>query len=304
MKELDLFIRYMNNKAKAKNTIAQYTRQIQEFFMITKSETLEDLDKLKLEDFESYLESLREDGDGDATRNAKLSAVKSFFKYLNNNDLIAKNFAERIDPAKMKKKVSIQPTREEAEKILNSVKRKPKLHTLYTTLMNSGLRIEEALSLRTQDFHDGCLFVIDGKGGKDRVVPINSKAQERIQKYIATERKQWDRESLSTRHMGNEKLVKQGLKNKDLIFLGKNGLRMFNSNISVSLDYTAKYCDLPKEKVHPHAFRHYFATQFIKQGGKVQDLQSQLGHESLKTTQIYYENDISAVQNAMNGMTF
>lgn len=304
MEKLDMFIRYMNIMGRSKNTIKQFPRYIEEFSDVTKATTVEDYKVLKLSDFESYLEALQEKGNSDATRNTKLSAVKSFFKYLSDNDLIDKNIADRVNHSKTQKKLSVQPTREEAKKILDSVKRKPKLHTLYTLLMNSGLRIEEALSLRIQDFRDGCIFVINGKGGKDRVVPINSKAQERLQKYIATERKVWSRESLVERHNGDKKLVQKAWEDKDLIFLGKNGLRMFNSNVNASMDYTAERCNISKDKVHPHAFRHYFANEFVKQGGRVQDLQSQLGHASLKTTQIYFDNDTTQVQKAMNGMTF
>jgi site-specific recombinase XerD len=304
MKELDMFVRNMTITGKSGKTIKQFSNYIEEFFEILKISTLEDLSALTLSDFDLYLEFLQNKGNGDSTRNTKLSGIKSFYKYLNDNEIIDKNVAERVKHSKTQKKVSVQPTKEEAKKILQSVKHKPKLFALYTLLMNSGLRIEEALSLRLGDIRDGCIYVINGKGGKDRLVLINSTAVETLEKYIATYRKSWDRDSLMERHNGNLKRVKQALEDSDLIFLGKNGLRMYNSNLNVSMDYTAKVCNISPDKVHPHAFRHYFANEFIRQGGNIQELKSQLGHESIATTQLYFKTDISAIQRTMSTMSF
>lgn len=304
MKELEMFVRYMSSRGMSENTIKAFPSYIRQFLDLLEVETIDDLKELKLSNFQAYLEALQEDGNSVSTRNCKLSAVKAFFRYLEENDFIDKNIAERVKHSKMQQRVSVQPTREEAKKILDSVKSRPKLFALYTLLMNSGLRIEECLTLRLQDFRDGCVYVIGGKGGKDRIVPLNETASSCLANYIVNHRKVWTKEMLAERHGGDKKLVKKALESSNLIFLGKNGLRMYNSNLNVSLDRTAKDCGIDAEKVHPHAFRHYFANEFVKQGGRVNELQSILGHASLKTTQIYFENDITSIQKTVSAMSF
>jgi integrase/recombinase XerD len=170
--------------------------------------------------------------------------------------------------------------------------------------MNSGLRIEECLSLRLGDFRDGCLLIRQGKGHKDRIVPLNSYCVDLLTKYITKQRKVWTKEELMSRHNDDKRFVKEALQDSDLIFIGRNGLRMYNSNLNISLKRTAKVCGLDKSVVHPHSFRHYFATQFVNQGGDVTELQKILGHSSLKTTQIYFETNMDKVKATMARMSF
>lgn len=304
MKELTMFLNNLKVRGKEQKTVDQYKSHIMEFFSILEISTIEDLKKIVVQDFDTYLLDLQDRGNGDSTRNAKLSAVKSMYKYLCNNDLLDKNIAERIEHSKTAKKISVQPTREEAKIILDSVKHKPKLFTLYTLLMNSGLRIEEALTLKVQNFRENCIFVIDGKGGKDRIIPLNSTACATLENYITNHRKVWTKEMLVERHKGDSKLVEKALKDTDLVFLGKNGQRMFNSNINICLHNTAEVCGIDVAKVHPHAFRHYFANEFVGQNGKVNELQTLLGHESLTTTQIYFKNDVNKLKKTMETMSF
>ena len=309
MKELQMFQNYLKNKGKAEGTLKMFTANILEFFEITNCKNLEDLIALKVVDFNTYLDFLQNKGNGNATRNAKLSAVKSFFKFLNKIEVMEKDVASKIDLSKIASKPSVQPTRVEAKKILESVKNRPKLLTLYTLLMNSGMRIEECLNLRLKDFRDNRLYVL-GKGNKYRTIPLNDHAVATLQNYIANQRKQWTKEMLVERHYDkantakSAQFVEQAMEDSDLIFLGKNGLKLLNSNLCVSLDKTAEDCGLPKEKVHPHAFRHYFANEFVGQGGRVNELQTILGHTSIKTTQIYFNTNLDKLQNTVNAMNF
>jgi site-specific recombinase XerD len=302
MKELEMYQNYLKSRGKSANTLRAFTTNINEFLEITDSKTIEDLNEIKVVDMNSYLITLQNKGNGDSTRNAKVSAVKSFFKFLNKIELMDRNVAEKIDLSKVASKPSVQPTREEAKKILDSVKSRPKLFVLYTLLMNSGMRIEECLQLRIKDFRDNRLYVL-GKGNKYRTIPLNQYAVATLQKYIDKQRKQWTKEMLMERHHDAD-IVAQAMKDNDLIFLGKNGFRMFNNNLNVSLTRTAKICGISKDKVHPHAFRHYFANEFVEQGGRVNELQTILGHSSIKTTQIYFNTNLTQVQNTMNAMSF
>jgi integrase/recombinase XerD len=304
MKQLEMFVDYMKNSGKSKHTIKLFPRYIKEFFEIMEVETISDFKALKIADYYKYLQELENNGNGNNTRNTKLSAINSFGEYCLRMEFIDKNVAKLVDRSKTPQRISIQPTKEQAKAILKAVRRRPKLVALYTLLMNSGIRIEECLSLRLSDFREGCLFILGGKGNKDRIVPLNDQCVSILQNYIDKHRIQWSRQDLTERHDGNKKLVSQGLQDADLIFLGKNGLRMYNSNLNASLTNTAKVCGLDKSVVHPHAFRHYFATEFVNQGGDVTELQKILGHNSLKTTQIYFETNVNKIKATMGRMSF
>ena len=304
MKEIAMFVENLKVRGKSPATLRTFPANINEFCKMMEVDSFEKLATLKVADYNRYLSMLEDNGNGANTRNTKLSAVNSFCEFLVKIDLLDKNVIGKVDRAKTPSRISIQPTPEEAKLILNSVKRRPKLFTLYSLLMNSGLRIEECLMLRLSDFRDGMIMVRGGKGDKDRIVPLNASCTELLTNYIENHRKVWTKEMLMERHDGDKKMVMRATEDSDLIFLGKNGLRMYNNNLNVSLTHTAEVCGLDKSVVHPHAFRHYFATEFVKQGGDVTQLQKILGHASLKTTQIYFETNMDKIKETMSRMSF
>ena len=127
MKELELFVNHLRVRGKSPNTIRAFSGNINEFFSIMEIKNLSDLESLRRIDFEKYLSILESKGNGSTTKNAKLSAVNSFFEFLMKNEIIEKNVVKTVDRAKTPIRHSVQPTRDEAKIILKSVKNRPQL---------------------------------------------------------------------------------------------------------------------------------------------------------------------------------
>lgn len=141
--------------------------------------------------------------------------------------------------------------------------------TLLLVLLDTGARIDEILGLRTQDVDfDSLLLTLHGKGSKIRRVPFSLEARKLLFRY--------------SQRRKNEAEVKS-----QLFFCTRTGLRTGYRNIYRDIKVLAARAGVEGEHVHPHAFRHAFAVNFIRRGGDIYRLARILGHASVQTTQLY-----------------
>jgi integrase/recombinase XerD len=144
------------------------------------------------------------------------------------------------------------------------------LETLYAT----GMRVTELRMLKiSQLLFDYDLVRVIGKGNKERLVPIGRVAQEWIERY---------------RRQARPRLVKPGRKNDDILFLNSRGSALSRNALWLM---TKKYAEGIAREVHPHTFRHSFATHLLEGGADLRAVQEMLGHEDITTTQIYTHVD-------------
>lgn len=142
-------------------------------------------------------------------------------------------------------------------------------------LYSSGLRVSELLSLKVSDlfFNDEVIRVF-GKGSKQRVVPIGSSAIKWVTEYLTKIRP----------------LLQKRMKSENIVFLNSRGSKLSRMAI---WKIVKKYCDDAKieKDVHPHTFRHSFATHLLEGGADLRAVQEMLGHSDISTTQIYTHID-------------
>lgn len=205
----------------------------------------------------------------------KLSAVRSFFKYLVKHGVIIDNPLDSILTPKQKKTVPTYLPVDDIFRLLDSIKTDTlsglRNRAILETLYSCGIRVSELEGMNVFDVDfSKCVIRVLGKGNKERIVPIGNKALEAIKAY----RKRLQIEA-----------VIQADENTPLFLNNKKG-RLTTRSIARILEKTAKECGI-LIPVSPHALRHTFATHMLDAGADLRVVQEFLGHSSLSTTQKY-----------------
>jgi integrase/recombinase XerC len=205
----------------------------------------------------------------------KLSAVRSFFKFLVKRGVIDDNPADSILTPKQDKTIPQYLPVDEMFRLLDSIRTGSILdlrnRAIFETLYSGGIRVSELVGMNVFDVDfTGSVIRVLGKGSKERIVPIGRKALAAIEFYREQLKKKW---AISADHDGP-------------LFLNKNRGRLSARSVGRILDNLVRACGLLKP-VSPHTMRHTFATHMLDAGADLRIVQELLGHKSLSTTQKY-----------------
>ena len=205
----------------------------------------------------------------------KLSAVRSFFKFLVKRGIIDDSPADSILTPKQDKTIPEYLPVDEMFRLLDSIQTGSILdlrnRAIFETLYSCGIRVSELVGMTVLDVDfSGAVIRVLGKGNKERVVPIGRKALAAIRNYLDQINSKW---GISADHNGP-------------LFLNKNRGRLSARSVARILDHLVKSCGLLKP-VSPHTMRHTFATHMLDAGADLRIVQELLGHKSLSTTQKY-----------------
>lgn len=257
-------------------TIESYQRDIDEFVVYFIKEGIEAFDEIKYQFLRGYLIYLHENELSPVTINHKLTSLRSFYRYLQKEEYVKDNPFLMVKSLKTQQKNPDVLFIDEMIELLDSIdvttplgrRNKAMLELMYA----SGLRCSEVVSLTIKqvDFK-AQILLIHGKGNKDRYVPFHDYVAELLYDYIENDRKEL---MLVQRH------------EHDFVFVNKNGAKMTNRGIENIVNRVTQNYD-PTKKIHPHTFRHSFATHLLQNGVDLRTVQELLGHENLSTTQVY-----------------
>jgi len=268
-KYIEKFIRYLEiEKNYSGHTILNYKLDLEDFGRFLSGTELERIDYLALR---KYLAVLKEKNLGNRTVGRRLSALRSFFKFLTREGYIKANPILMLSSPKLEKHLPSFMTEEEVKKLIESAFAKNdsdlsglRDRAILEAFYSSGLRISELVGLNLDDidFISG-IVKIRGKGKKERVVPIGEAELLAIRRYLDKRKKQ-----------------------SPAVFLNKNSSRITARGVRFIL---VKYLRLAEIKpgVSAHTFRHSFATHLLNRGADLRTVQELLGHANLSTTQIY-----------------
>ncbi len=236
------------------------------------------LENLEMQDFRKWLTKNIENGNKNSSNARKLSSLRSFFRFLNKNKLLKNCEIEKIKTPKIAKSLPKAVDEIDIKKILEAIQEQKNKEqwqikrdfALLTLIYGSGLRIFEALSLKKKDFANSEFLIIQGKGKKQRMVPILPIINSRIQDYL--------------------KDCPFEINNESEIFVANSGKTYLARVFSRLIQQIRRKLNLD-ETITPHAFRHSFATCLLQAGGDLRTIQELLGHSSLSTTQRYTKVD-------------
>lgn len=267
---------YLTTEAKlSKNTCISYVNDITQYIdYIKKYREKHDPEDINIEDIRSYLASLKRNHISSTSQSRKLSAMKSFHKFLMLEKYVSKNVAKLIQNPKQEKKLPTVLSIEEVENLLNVLSEDTPLELRNKTMIelaySSGLRVSELVDLKMKNLHLNNGFIeIFGKGNKERIVPVGEEAIYLINKYLETAR-----------------LLYVNNKSKDYVFLTRRGTNMTRQMFFEIIREKAKLAGITKE-ISPHKLRHSFASHLLERGIDLRLIQELLGHESISTTEIY-----------------
>ncbi|MCT4552473.1 MAG: tyrosine recombinase XerC [Alphaproteobacteria bacterium] len=236
--------------------------------------SLKSLEKLEITSFRSFITNRVSKKISKTSIARNLSSIKSFFKFLENNDVIKNKSVHSITGPKTRKKFKKPVESEDIIEFLNSFEdcikdrwQAQRDKALFTLIYACGLRISEAINLNISDVARGDFLVIDGKGGKERITPILPIVINEIKLY-----KELAPFSFS--------------KSEAPLFLGARGMRLTARVAQRDFEKVRNYLGLPDETT-PHSLRHSFASDMLNSGVDLRTVQELLGHSSLSTTQIY-----------------
>ena len=257
----------------SQNTINSYQNDLFEFCRFlnnfTNDEIYFKITKEKIEKFLGF-----KNNQAITTRAHSFTVIQSFYQFLLENNKISSSPCETIHLPKIPEKLPNFLTYEEVEKLLNmplKTKYDYRTHAMLELLYATGMRISELISLRFSniDLINDCVKV-EGKGSKERMIPINNASKKALTLYITKYRSE---------------LCKPG-KNTDVLFLNNRGTPISRQGFFKLLKQRCITCGITKE-VSPHALRHSFATHLLNNGADLRVIQELLGHSSITTTQIY-----------------
>jgi integrase/recombinase XerD len=219
------------------------------------------------------------------TQSRVLSGIRAFFRFLLIEGEIDENPASLIESPKIGLKLPEVLSVAEIDRIIEEIDlSKPEGHrnkAIIETLYGCGLRVSELVNLRLTDIHYKEEFVVvTGKGNKQRLVPVSQKALKEIDIY------KQDRNHLSV------------ITDQNVLFLNRRGRRLTRAMIFTIIKDLAAKAGI-KKNIHPHTFRHSFATHMIEAGADLRAVQEMLGHESILTTEIYTHIDRSYLRDTL-----
>lgn len=275
--EFITILKYEKNLSE--NTTTSYKNDLLKFISFLELNNINDFDNVDSKIITHFFDKQRKENISSATTARYMSSLKKFFQFLEDNNYIHKNPTIILSKVKNSRKLPQVLSFDEVEKILNTpntdeitgLRDKAILELLYS----SGLRVSELINLKISDifFEDEILRVF-GKGSKERIVPMGSSAINWIKKYLINSRP----------------FLENKIKSQNYLFLNKRGTKLSRMFIWQIVDKYSKNAGIQKE-VHPHIFRHTFATHLLEGGADLRAVQEMLGHSDISTTQIYTHID-------------
>lgn len=285
---LQNFIYYLSvEKGLAQNTLDSYRRDLNKFTQYLKRHHITDVQAISRKIISNYLLEQKELGHSSSTISRNIASIRSFFQYLLIEQKIKDNPCSDLDSPKAEKKLPHIISAKDIDLLLeqpqigNIIGRRDKamLELLYAT----GVRVTELVSLNVEDINLKMGFLrCNGKGGKERMVPLGSLAIKSLQNYLRSSRpgilKKSDNKALFVNQHG-KRLTRQGF---------WKILKKYCQRAGISGDIT------------PHTLRHSFATHLLENGADLRSVQEMLGHADISTTQIYTQINRRKIQEIYN----
>lgn len=274
----DLIEDYLNyiklEKKLSLNTQNNYKLDLYNYLDYLKKRNILDVNSITIDDINDYLKELHDNGLVSRSIARHITTIKEFHKYLFKIGSVLVDVSLNIENMKQSKHLPTVINQEDMKKILdvkltNPFKYRDK--AMLELMYGSGLRISELVNLTVYsiDFEND-IILIEGKGNKERIVPINKYAKEALLEYLEI----------------RGELIKRKNGNPDKLFLNNHGRGITRQGFNLILKNILKDNEI-KTHATPHTLRHTFATDLLNNGADLRSIQELLGHSDVVTTRIY-----------------
>lgn len=264
-------------KSLSANSIDAYLTDLDKLVRFMQSENLT-LPEVTYNDLQQFVTQLRDVGIHPRSQARIISGIKSFYRFLLLDGYITTDPTELLESPKIGLRLPEVLTVNEIDSIMStidlSLPEGQRNRAMLEVLYSCGLRVSELTTLRYSDvYFDEGFIKVEGKGSKQRLVPISETAVREIRNYL------YDR---------NKVPVKKGC--EDILFLSRRGTGLSRIMVFHIIKQQVELAGIRKN-VSPHTFRHSFATHLLEGGANLRAIQLMLGHEKITTTEIYTHID-------------
>jgi len=266
-----------NEKGYSEHTVSGYGRDLSEFRSFMRD--AKGLDEIDSRDIRKFVSSLH-GKNNPATVGRKLSALRTFFRFLKREQLIVGDPLSGVSGPRLDKSIPVFLTVDEVFSLLESPDKRDRFRSrdaaILELLYSTGIRVAELVSRNLDDLDfDAEMLRVTGKGKKERLVPVGRPALEAVSVWIS------ERVRLLATQSKKGKSVE-----KYALFINSRGGRLTTRSVE---RFVIKYAQRAgiRQAVTPHALRHSFATHLLEMGADLRSVQELLGHASLSTTQRY-----------------
>jgi integrase/recombinase XerD len=271
-------------RSAAQNTLEAYRRDLDDFahFLVQSHRAIE---QATAADVTSYLRHIAEGGLGPSSRARRLSAIRQLFRFLAAEGVVEENPAYGLSGPKKPLALPKTLTVVEVDRLIETARervepargqdrvRALRLYALIEMLYATGMRVSELVTLpRAVLTGDGRVLMIKGKGGRERLVPLNKASREALTRYLEAERES------GGAPLGKAKWL--------FASSGAEG-HLTRQRLAQELKGLAEDAGLDPQRVSPHVLRHAFASHLLDRGADLRSVQQLLGHADISTTQIY-----------------
>ncbi|MBM7094163.1 tyrosine recombinase XerC [Bacillus sp. H-16] len=270
------FIRYLQIEKNASvHTIENYRKDITDFLEFMKNHGISDLTGVSYPEVREYLSVLHKREYARKTVSRKISALRSFYRFLLREEAVKDNPFILASIPKSGERLPTFLYEEEMNTLFNYIdatgslgqRNKAIIELLYAT----GIRVSECAGVNVSDLdRDMATLLVRGKGKKERYVPVGSFAMDAIETYLNDGRKQ----------------IIDGKENPEALFLNYRSGRLTPKSIRTMLKKIVDDASM-NARISPHVFRHTFATHMLNAGADLRTVQELLGHSQLSSTQVY-----------------
>lgn len=284
LKDFKRYLEFERNLSQ--NSIAAYLNDVAKLEVYCKNNGLQ-LQDIKPDHIQDFLVWINSFSVSAYTQARLISGLKAYFNYLQLEHEFSNNPTELIDSPRLSRKIPDVLQIEEIDAMIGAIdvsspegsRNKAILEVLY----GCGLRVSELTNLKISNlFLDIDFIKIEGKGSKERLVPIGRQAIKYLKIYLEGVR--------------NKQNIKSGY--EDYVFLNRRGATLSRVMIFIIIKDLANLIGL-KKQISPHTFRHSFASHLVEGGADLRAVQDMLGHESITTTEIYTHIDKEYLQSVI-----
>ena len=275
-KEFEQFLKF--ERGLSINSIEAYLNDVSKFQIYCEDNGLL-LNKIVRKDIQDFLQWLQEFNISPFTQSRLISGLKTFFSFLIIEHELDSNPTELLQAPRLARKLPSVLSIHEIDQLIAAIDLSStegeRNKTIIEVLYGCGLRVSELVNLKISNlFLDVEFIKVEGKGSKERLIPIGQQAIKHLRLYLDSIRP----------HIK----IKNG--NEDIVFLNRRGWALSRVMIFLIIKELAQKIGLQKI-ISPHTFRHSFASHLVEGGADLRAVQDMLGHESITTTEIYTHID-------------
>lgn len=271
--EFETYVR--SEKRYSEHTVIAYQNDLTQFFEYTGIEHRNELPEITSKVIRGWMVALVNEGYTNKSVNRKLSALRTYFRYLKKTGVVDKNPLTGLNGPKVEKRLPqfAKESELEEEQLTEALGLRDAL--IVELFYQTGMRLNELIELTTASLNDGKLKV-KGKRNKERIIPVSKSLQEHIETY-------------------RKECAENGFQSNSLILTDK-GNKLYPKFVYRKINaYLASATEL--QKCSPHVLRHTFATHMLNNGAGLETIKALLGHANLAATQVYTHNSFAQLNN-------